>query len=305
MSNPFDASGADDTALLSAAATQGGAYGTSHTSAYDSGTPFPNAYDTSSSGHGGFAPIGGAYGTSDNTASMYDSSSDTPAPAAAAAATSQPVVSGSTPAPNWPPFRPMIYHSIQGDIPTPYQSLAKKAYFLNFVMLTTLVLNFFGGIAIVATGNSVWDLIYSVIFLLLVPPGAFYLWYLRAYRALQHDSALQFWIFFASGVVNIGFALYGVLGPYKTGAVGIINMIRLFDSGKIGGGVVALLSTVGWVFWSILSFLIFTSMLRRYRERGHTFQEARNQAMTKAATNPDVQSAALTGATAAAQSYYV
>src|SRR5690606_30361177 len=110
-------------------------------------------------------------------------------------------------------------------------------------MLTVLSLlfNLIGCLCILIAGLGGQDFGFSIMYLVLIPPLAFILWYRPVYNAFMKDNSFYFVLFLFFNGCHVLFMLYLVMGAPETGAAGFINMIDLYAKKHYGEGTVALI----------------------------------------------------------------
>jgi len=100
---------------------------------------------------------------------------------------------------NFPPCYPMVYNDITTDIPEEQQSLLRTLFILYNTVVLGFVWNAICCLVLVAEGNGGFeavDMLLAAAYAVFGIPGAWYLWYKRAYSAFQNDSSISFVLFF-------------------------------------------------------------------------------------------------------------
>ncbi|KAJ7538735.1 hypothetical protein O6H91_11G061700 [Diphasiastrum complanatum] len=145
---------------------------------------------------------------------------------------------------NWPPFFPIIHHSIAKDIPAHLQRIQYTAYLSWLGIILCLTWNFVAvtGAWIKKTvsstyGVQIWFL--AIIYILAGVPGSYFLWYRPLYRAMRTESALKFGWFFLTYLLHIGFCILAAVAPpivFKGRSLaGILPAIQIFGDSVIIG----------------------------------------------------------------------
>ena len=210
--------------------------------------------------------------------------------------------------PNWPRCRPMIYHSIADEIEVPLQRTVRALYYSWFYLIVCCAMNCIACLLLLTSGASInagSDFGWSILYLFLLPPASFLLWYRPCYNAFMKDSSMYFYLYFIFNGFHIVFLIYMLIGLTGTGCAGFVNMIALGSyrdsngDAKIGEIAIFAVALVLWGICLAIDLTLFFRIRLHYRRRGHSFQEARSQALTRAA-NSDAGRAAISSATSAA-----
>lgn len=151
---------------------------------------------------------------------------------------------------NFPKFYPIVYHSIEDDIPDDKQQTVKMCFYCYLGLVLCLFWNWFSATACMFAIGKTIDWLYSCIYLLTGVPGAWYLWYKRIYTACRGDAALTFMFYFVTFSVHCAFCIWasfapGILGP-KYAFTGLISMISMFDE----NGIIGFFYLVGFFLWA-------------------------------------------------------
>jgi hypothetical protein len=208
-------------------------------------------------------------------------------------------------APNWPRCRPCIYHSIRDEIEVPLQGMVRTLYYSWYLVCACVVLNTIACLLLLtsaAAQTAGSDFGWSILYLLLIPPASFFLWYRPVYNAFMKDSSMYYYIYFIFNFFHIGFVIYILIGLPGTGSSGFINMLSFFPNHPNEGAVGA----IAVAFWGValaIHVVLFIRVRKHYRSRGHSFQDARNQAITSAASSKTARDAVTTAASTAATGY--
>ncbi|EKM82633.1 hypothetical protein AGABI1DRAFT_34378, partial [Agaricus bisporus var. burnettii JB137-S8] len=158
---------------------------------------------------------------------------------------------------NWPFFYPLIFHSIQDEIPEPSRFLITRLYHLWLVLLLTLILNFVACLFVFFADNSQGsDLGASIGYVFIISVTSFLLWYRPIYNGYM-KSALRFNLFLYTDLYFFfgGFhLLFSAYIPFvylylhsSTGSAGLIQTIRQFIDHHWAAAILGLIATVGWI----------------------------------------------------------
>ncbi|KIJ44033.1 hypothetical protein M422DRAFT_228651 [Sphaerobolus stellatus SS14] len=115
---------------------------------------------------------------------------------------------------NFPPFFPLIYHSIPTEIPEPARPLMTRIFQLWLVLLGTLIINLIACIFILLAGSQDGgrDVASSAIYLPVIGILSFLLWYRPIYNAYMKEQSLYYYLFFFFGGWHILFSIYAIIG---------------------------------------------------------------------------------------------
>ena len=166
---------------------------------------------------------------------------------------------------NWPPFYPVFYHDIPGEIPPDAQPTMTAIYYLWLVLVGTLVVNAVACVFLFVAHNIVdglKDLILGFIYLALITAASFFLWYRPVYYGLMKEHSLFYYVYFLFCGFHLLFSAYAFVGPPGTGCAGIVNMIDAFQGSHWAAGVLALVATIGFLVQG-LGQLWFFRVVRR------------------------------------------
>lgn len=165
-------------------------------------------------------------------------------------------------------------------------------------------MNLAAAIGFLASGvdgyQGIGGLLLSILYLVIMPPLAFYFWHLTLYKALIKNSTALFIAYFTSYGIHILFCVFLGIGFFAGGGGGLIGMIAMFNNNLIVQGVISAICAGVMFTQAILGVLHFRTVGKYYRNGGHTLSKARNEVVTAAAKNEHVQKAAFNTAKDAA-----
>ncbi|KAF7323025.1 Secretory carrier membrane protein 2 [Mycena chlorophos] len=185
---------------------------------------------------------------------------------------------------NWPPFFPLIFHSIPDEIPEASQTLITRLYQLWLVLALTLIINMVACITILIAGSRDGgrDVGASIGYVFFISITSFLLWYRPIYngymKASPHTSVFAaanvvfrnklcttVYLYFFFGGFHLLFSIYiaqdnrcpkvilfrarsavAHAAPHSTGSAGLIQMIQMYANHQWLAGVFCTLATVGW-----------------------------------------------------------
>jgi len=186
---------------------------------------------------------------------------------------------------NWPPFYPLIFHSIPEEIPEASQPLITRLYQLWFVLLGTLVINFVACILILASGSldGGRDLGASIGYVPVIGVLSFLTWYRPIYNAYMKEQSLYYYFYFFFCGFHLLFSIYMIIGIPGTGSAGIMQTIFLFAQGHIVAAIFSTIASVGWVVQGAGNALYYRQIWQHHNAAGHTFTKAKSEFATHGA----------------------
>ncbi|PPQ87969.1 hypothetical protein CVT25_001048, partial [Psilocybe cyanescens] len=180
---------------------------------------------------------------------------------------------------NFPPFFPLIYHSINEEIPEASRPLITRLYQLWLVLFGTLIINFVACIFILISGasNGGSDLGASLGYFIFITPCSFLLWYRPIYNGYMKEQALYYYFYFFFGGFHLLFSLYMIIGIPGTGSSGLIQTIRLFSNHSWAAAVLGLVATVGWTIQGVGNAWYYREIYTHHTAAGHTMEKAKTE----------------------------
>ncbi|KAJ7452349.1 scamp family-domain-containing protein [Mycena galericulata] len=174
---------------------------------------------------------------------------------------------------NWPPFFPLIFHSIPDEIPEASQVLITRLYQLWLVLAATLVLNMVACIMILVSGSRDGgrDLGASIGYLFLISAASFLLWYRPIYNGYMKEQALYYYLYFFFGGFHLLFSVY------ITGSAGLIQMIQSYANHQWLAAVFCTVATVGWTVQGLGNAYYYRQIYAHHTAAGHTMDKARTE----------------------------
>ncbi|KAI6128300.1 scamp family-domain-containing protein [Pisolithus croceorrhizus] len=178
---------------------------------------------------------------------------------------------------NWPPFFPLIFHSIPEEIPEASRPLISRLYQLWLVLLATLIVNMIACIFFLVAGSSDGgkDLGGSIGYLLIISPLSFLLWYRPIYNGYMKEQALYYYIFFFFCGFHLLYSIYMVIGIPSTGSAGLIQTIQMYASGHWAAGILGTVATVGWSVQGLGLAYYYRQIWSHHTTAGHTVDKAK------------------------------
>ena len=148
---------------------------------------------------------------------------------------------------NWPPFYPLVYHDIDAEIPPDSQDIMRHIYYLWLLLVATLIWNVPTTVIMAIFGVPSANFIGAIIYLVVIPPASFTLWYRPVYNGLMKEHSLFYYVYFLFGGFHLLFSLYAVVGYASTGCAGLLSAESAFINGKWLSGAFATVSSIGFV----------------------------------------------------------
>jgi len=180
---------------------------------------------------------------------------------------------------NFPPFFPLVFHSIADEIPEVSRPLITRLFQLWLVLAGTLVINLVACILILTSGGSDGgkDLGASIMYLPVISVLSFLLWYRPIYNGYMKEQSLYYYAYFFFGGFHLLFSVYMIIGIPSTGSAGLINMVAAYTRGSIAAGVFCTVATVGWVIQGLGNAFYYRIIWRHGHEAGHSVTKAKGE----------------------------
>jgi len=204
--------------------------------------------------------------------------------------------------PNWPRCKPLIYHNIPEDMPTPEMiRLCRMAYLGWYALEIAFVYNAAALLAVaIATGDRIGDFVLSIVYIVFMSPICFLI-YRVLYRAGRKSKPSLFVFYFCVFALEILIKIYFALGISGCGAGGFVLMIDMFNANQTVAAIMILVSFVVWVLLAAFSIWIWILARLRYRALGGMAKakaEMKDAAVEQAKAHPEL---VIEGAKLAAQ----
>ncbi|KAL4251702.1 Scamp-domain-containing protein [Abortiporus biennis] len=186
---------------------------------------------------------------------------------------------------NWPPFFPLIFHSIKDEIPELSRHLITRLYQLWLVLALTMVINMVACIFVLTSGSSNGgsDLGSSIGYLIVITPLSFLLWYRPIYNGYMKEQALYYYLYFFFGGFHLLFSLYMIIGIPGTGSAGLIETIQMYIKGALVAGILGTIATVGWVIQGVGNAYYYRLIWQHHNAAGHSVEKAKSELATHGA----------------------
>ncbi|GBE81948.1 hypothetical protein SCP_0403240 [Sparassis crispa] len=186
---------------------------------------------------------------------------------------------------NWPPFYPLIFHSIKDEIPEASRLVITRLYQLWLLLLGTLLINMIACIFILTGGSSGGgsDLGSSIGYLIVIPPLSFLLWYRPIYNGYMKEQALYYYMYFVFCGFHLLYSVYMIIGIPSTGAAGIIQTIKMYVDHRWVAAILGTIATVGWVLQGVGQGLYYRQIWTHHKAAGHSIEKAKTELATHGA----------------------
>jgi len=197
---------------------------------------------------------------------------------------------------NWPRFMPLLYHSIEDDIPEANKRTVKMAYLAWILAATgyafnwlTLTVAYFAN----AHKTSLSDWFIATLVGCIGLPASFVTWYMALYKAAQTEGGLiAYGRFFVHMSIHILLCLWMVLSLPKVGQFSA-GIIRLLDWLAARGGsrinvtcAFFAVANIGlWSLCGLLSIAVLQQAAVRFRAGGGVSEMRRQSRLATAAGN--------------------
>jgi len=180
---------------------------------------------------------------------------------------------------NWPPFFPLIFHSIADEIPEASRPLVTRLYQLWLVLVLTLIINMVACIFILIGGGEEAgkDLGASIGYLFIIPVTSFLLWYRPIYNGYMKEQSLYYYFYFFFCGFHLLFSVYMIIGIPSTGAAGLIRTIQMFVGHHWAAAILGLIATVGWTIQGLGNAFYYRQIYAHHTAAGHTIEKAKTE----------------------------
>lgn len=202
---------------------------------------------------------------------------------------------------NFPPCFPILYLNIVAEIPPQHQTRVLWLYREWLLFLVTLLLNFFACLWVLFSHpeevkSAPTNMGVALTELFTHSLASFFLWYRPVYNAYMKETSLYYFFFFVFNGFHILYTFYMAVGIESTGGAGLILLISLFNNHYYGPGVLTLLATIGWLSMGCLAVYLYKVTYDHYKAAGHTFNEAKSEAISHMGRSNVVRDAAVNAA---------
>lgn len=179
---------------------------------------------------------------------------------------------------NWPPFYPIVYHDIAGEIPPDSQWIMKDVYRLWLLLAATLVWNFVTCLLLLIITGAISDLIMGAFYMVFIGTGSFFLWYRPLYFGLMKEHSFFYYVFFLFCGCHLLFSIYAFVGVAAAGCAGALTTIHWYVQRGWKGwlfGTFSLITTLGFFAQGVGLAWYYRIIWRHNHDKGHTFDQAK------------------------------
>ncbi|KAL0095026.1 scamp family-domain-containing protein [Phycomyces blakesleeanus] len=199
---------------------------------------------------------------------------------------------------NFPPCFPIMYLNIPVEIPIQHQPVVWWLYREWLLFEITLVLNFIACLCVLVSHpesitSAPTSMGVAVTELFTHTAASFFLWYRPVYNAYMKDTSLYYYFFFVFNGFHILYTFYMAIGIPSTGGAGLILLVTLFSDHFITSAIFTLLATICWIVMGFMALFLYKKTYDHYKAAGHTFQEAKQEALVKMGRSDTVRDAAV------------
>ncbi|TFY72661.1 hypothetical protein EVG20_g331 [Dentipellis fragilis] len=180
---------------------------------------------------------------------------------------------------NWPPFFPLIFHSIADEIPEASRPLVTRLYQLWLVLFGTLIINMVACIFILTSGanDGGKDLGASIGYIFVIGALSFLLWYRPIYNGYMKEQALYYYIYFFFAGWHLVFSIYMIIGIPSTGSAGLIRTIQMYTRPAIVAAILGTIATVGWTIQGLGFAFYYRQIWAHHNAAGHSVEKAKTE----------------------------
>ncbi|RKP27112.1 scamp family-domain-containing protein [Syncephalis pseudoplumigaleata] len=187
-------------------------------------------------------------------------------------------------APNFPFFYPLFYLDINVEIPESERHIVRLLFRSWLATIGTLLWNAIACFLIlvshatgVTTGAS--DFGVALMYCFTITAASFFLWYRPIYNAYMKERSMYYYFYFIFNGFHIGFQYYMTIGIPASGSAGIINSISMMSDGKVVAAIFGIIAAALWGLGGTFSLYLYRKVHYHYRVQGHTFAEAKGDAL--------------------------
>ncbi|KAJ1985984.1 hypothetical protein H4R33_003626 [Dimargaris cristalligena] len=203
---------------------------------------------------------------------------------------------------NFPPFFPFIYMDIKAEIPAASQPVMQRMWWYWLFLEATLVFNCIAALVMLVSHaegvtSAPTDFGVSFSYLFTVTLLSFFFWYRPLYNAYMKEKSLYYYFYFIFGGLHILVSFYLAVGIPYSGSSGLINAISMFSAGKVVAGVFCILTCACFLAGGLFALFMYRKIHLHYKSQGHTFEDAKAQAVSSVASSKTAQQAATSYAT--------
>lgn len=172
---------------------------------------------------------------------------------------------------NWPRCKPILYHDIREDIPTPEgQSLMRKAYIAWIVIAVTFLWNIITTLSVLIVsggGSAIASFLLGIAYAIFSIPVSFLI-YRTLYNAARKSKPSLYVLFFFLLWIQIAIFILYAIGINGWGAAGFFTMISVFQDDQTIVGIFCVVVTILFALLAIFHIYLFFASRVEYRKVG-------------------------------------
>ncbi|KAF6038603.1 CLK2 [Bugula neritina] len=202
------------------------------------------------------------------------------------------------PLPSCCPCKPCFFQDFELEIPAEFSKYVKLGYYTWIARSVYYLINFLISLGYIGTiqdsfvtGSTIG---LALLFFLAFIPLSFLCWYRPLYKAFRSDSSISFFVFFTVSACQIISDIIAILGPSKTGYLGVLAAVDLLNNGapvnKNLGYVILFVAAIAVPLLPLDLFLLI-KVHRLYRTTDASFQKAQSEFTTGVLKNEGVRKA--------------
>jgi hypothetical protein len=190
---------------------------------------------------------------------------------------------GYQPAPNWPSrCYPILYHSINQEIPEQSRMLCRKFYACLLFTWLTLAFNWVTWFIIWVSGADTSDagsaVLWGFLYIALGGWGSLKGWYMPMYSTLKEGSSAKWCIFGITFFAHVIFTGFMALGFPGMAGAGWLTMIEVFAAQAPGTGLIVLGCAATWTLLFLISVYLGKQAQALWAGKGGAEQMQRDAA---------------------------
>ncbi|KAJ3097898.1 hypothetical protein HDU97_004476 [Phlyctochytrium planicorne] len=189
-------------------------------------------------------------------------------------------------APNFPVCKPLIYHSIQDDIPQPGQWLVKRVYYAWYLSSAAYLANFVAAFSllVVKAENAGGTFGLALVIFLVGIPVSFVFWYRPLYSGVKNDRSISFFLFYFNYGFHLAVSALLAVGIPGWGGAGVIYCLSQIGSSP-GAGILCAIASGLLIFEVVYGVWQMKAVSGYYRSKGLTAEQAKQQALSGVASS--------------------
>ncbi|KAJ3352794.1 hypothetical protein GGF32_003571 [Allomyces javanicus] len=182
--------------------------------------------------------------------------------------------------PNFPKFRPLVYHDIDKEIPDAGKPLVKRAYLLWLFCVWAYFFNCLACFTTLVTKGANGGSQFGMSFLIMSIgiPVSWSFWYKQLYDGVRDDKSLRFFFFFFNFAFHLGAMAVLAIGMPGWGGAGIIVAMDMFGTNAVSG-VFCLISAACLGLEAMAGLWVLKEVTSYYRSKGMSMRSVRTEAI--------------------------